>query len=52
MFHRGADILGDSRRCVGRATWRYMQFKDAAAVEALKPELQAIVRAWCEPKQK
>ena len=53
MFHRGAEIPGDYRALNGSGnTARYMQFKDAAEVESLKPELQAIVRAWCAMKQK
>ena len=53
MFHRGAEIPGDYRALNGSGNMaRYMQFKDAAEVESLKPELQAIVRAWCAMKQK
>jgi hypothetical protein len=53
MFHRGADIPGVHPSLSGSGnTARYMQFKDAAEVESLKPELQSIVRAWCEMKQK
>ena len=53
MFHRGADIPGEYPSLSGSGNVaRYMQFADVASVEKLKPELQAIVRAWCELKQK
>jgi hypothetical protein len=53
MFHRGADIPGHYPSLSGSGNVaRYMQFPDAAAVETLKPELQSIVRAWCQLKQK
>jgi hypothetical protein len=52
MFHRGAEIPGDYPSLSGSGNVaRYMQFKDAAEVAALTPELQSIVRAWCELKQ-
>ena len=53
MFHRGADIPGEYPSLSGSGNVaRYMQFPDLATVEKLKPELQSIVRAWCELKQK
>jgi hypothetical protein len=53
MFHRGADIPGEYPSLSGSGSVaRYMQFADVAAVERLTPELQSIVRAWCELKQK
>jgi hypothetical protein len=53
MFHRGADIPGDFPSLQGGGdTARYMRFEDDADVERQAAELQAIVRAWCELKQK
>ena len=53
MFHRGADIRGEYPSLKGSGNVaRYMRFADLVAVEKLKPELQSIVRAWCELKQK
>ena len=53
MFHRGADIPGEYPSLSGSGNAaRYMQFADLEAVESLKLELRAIVRAWCELKQK
>lgn len=53
MFHRGADIPGEYPSLSGSGNVaRYMQFADLAAVAKLKPELQSIVRAWCDFKQK
>ena len=53
MFHRGADIPGEYPSLSGSGnTTRYLQFQDATEVEALKPELQSIVRSWCDMRQK
>ncbi|HLA17249.1 MAG TPA: DUF1801 domain-containing protein [Candidatus Limnocylindrales bacterium] len=49
MFHRGAEIPGDHPALSGGGeTARYMQFDDGEAVERLRPELEAIIRAWCD----
>jgi hypothetical protein len=51
LFHRGAEIPGDHPLLEGGGKLaRYVRFEDAAAVEARRPELQAVVRAWCSWK--
>jgi len=51
MFHRGAEITGDHPALSGGGeTARYMQFDDAAALEMLRLELEAIIRAWCDDR--
>ncbi|WP_428261120.1 DUF1801 domain-containing protein [Haliangium sp.] len=48
MFHTGATIPGTHPRLEGGAdTARYMRFADLAEVEAARPELEAVVHAWC-----
>jgi len=49
-FHRGADIPGFASLEGGGEVARCMRFDDPAAVEPLKDELQAVIRAWCELK--
>jgi hypothetical protein len=47
MFQRGAEIPGDSPRLTGDAPLvRVMRLTDVDEVEAARPELQAIIRAW------
>ncbi|MGD2060548.1 MAG: DUF1801 domain-containing protein [Acidimicrobiia bacterium] len=49
MFHTGASIPGDHPRLEGGGdTARYMRFLDLADVEAARPEIEAVVDAWCE----
>lgn len=49
MFHTGAKIPGKHPALIGGGdTARYVKFDDMAAAEALRGELEAIVRAWCE----
>jgi hypothetical protein len=51
MFHTGARIPGRFPNLLGGGdTARYMQFENLARVEALKDELVAIVRAWCDSR--
>jgi hypothetical protein len=51
MFHTGARIPGQFPSLQGGGdTTRYMQFAGAADVEAKRPELQAVVRAWCDER--
>lgn len=52
MFHTGAQIPGDPVGLEGGGeTSRYMTFEDAAAVEAKRADLEAIIRAWCAWKE-
>jgi hypothetical protein len=51
LFHRGAEIPGDHPALEGDGKLaRTMRFADADEVEAKKPELEAVVRAWCDWK--
>ena len=51
MFHRGAEIPGDHPALEGDARLvRTMQFADLADVEAKRPDLEAVVAAWCQLK--
>jgi hypothetical protein len=51
LFHTGAKIPGDHRRLSGGGeTARYMQIKDSADLEAARPDLLAIIAAWCDLK--
>jgi len=48
LFHTGAQIPGKHPRLQGGGdTARYMQLTDMAEVEAAKPDLVAVVKAWC-----
>lgn len=47
LFHRGAEIPGDHPELEGdSALARVMRFPDAAAVEAKRAALEAVVRDW------
>jgi hypothetical protein len=49
MFHRGAEIPGHFPALTGGGdTARYMQIDDLAAAAELRPQIEAIVRAWCD----
>jgi hypothetical protein len=51
LFHRGADIPGDHPILAGGGdVARYAQFDDLAAVERLRGELAAVIRAWCDAR--
>ena len=51
LFHTGATIPGDHPRLDGGgAIARYMKIADLADAEAAKPELEAVVAAWCAMK--
>ncbi len=48
MFHRGAEIPGDHPTLEGDARLvRTMRFADLDEVEARRPELEAVIAAWC-----
>jgi hypothetical protein len=49
MFHTGAAIPGDHPRLEGGGdTARYMRITDLADAEAVRGDLEAIVKSWCE----
>jgi hypothetical protein len=49
MFHLGAKIPGSFPRLEGTGdTSRVMKLADLAEAEAARPELESIVRAWCD----
>jgi hypothetical protein len=51
LFHRGAEVPGGHPRLEGEGDLvRTMRFADVDEVEASAPELQAVIRAWCEWK--
>jgi hypothetical protein len=51
LFHRGAEIPGDHPRLEGDGRLaRTMRFADADELEAGRPELEAVIRAWCDWK--
>lgn len=51
LFHTGASIPGDHPLLEGGGdTARYARLDDVAAVERAKPQLEAVVRAWCDAK--
>jgi hypothetical protein len=51
MFHRGSEIPGDHPRLEGDGKLvRTMRFADLDALEAGRPELEAVIRAWCDWK--
>ena len=53
MFHTGAKIPGAHPRLIGSGdTARYMKIADLAEAESARPDLEAIVAAWCELKAK
>jgi hypothetical protein len=51
LFHRGVEIPGDhpALECGGKLA-RYIRYGDPGAVEAGRPALEAIVRAWCNSR--
>lgn len=49
MFHQGASIPGTFPRLEGGGdTGRFLKVPDLDDAEAVKAELQSIVRAWCD----
>jgi hypothetical protein len=53
LFHRGAEIPGEHPLLQGEGKLaRYARFGDMASVEEGRAELAAVVRAWCDSKEK
>jgi hypothetical protein len=53
MFHRGAEIPGQHPDLDGAAALvRTMRFDDEAGVDARRKALEAVVRAWCEWRER
>lgn len=51
MFHTGASIKGDFPSLEGgEAVARYMRFASMDEVKAKTPELQRVVKAWCDQR--
>jgi hypothetical protein len=51
LFHEGASIPGDHPLLEGGGDHaRYARIADEGDVEAKRPELEAIVRAWCDAR--
>lgn len=51
LFHEGASIPGEHPLLEGGGDHaRYARIVDAAELEARRPELEAIVRAWCDAR--
>jgi hypothetical protein len=51
MFHRGSEIPGEHPGLEGDSPLvRIMRFRNEAEVYERRPELQAVVRAWCDWK--
>jgi hypothetical protein len=51
LFHEGASIPGEHPLLGGGGDHaRYARIADAAELEARRPELEAIVRAWCDAR--
>jgi hypothetical protein len=51
LFHTGASIPGEHPILEGGGeVARYVRFADLAAVEAARPALSAVVRAWCDSR--
>jgi hypothetical protein len=51
LFHAGASIPGDHPILEGGGdTARYARLPDADAVERARPDLEAVVRAWCDAR--
>jgi hypothetical protein len=49
MFHLGAKIPGSFPRLEGSGdTSRVLKIADLAELEAARPELESIVRCWCD----
>jgi hypothetical protein len=53
LFHRGAEIPGKHPRLEGDSRLaRTMRFADAAELEKYTPDLQRVIRAWCDARTK
>jgi hypothetical protein len=53
MFHQGAQIPGSFPHLEGSGdVSRVLKVADLAAAEALRSELESIVRAWCDWRDK
>ena len=53
LFHRGAEIPGHHPILEGEGKLaRYARFPDMETVDARRAELVAVVRAWCDDKEK
>jgi hypothetical protein len=51
LFHRGAEIPGEHPILEGEGRLaRYARFDDIDSVEAGRPALEAVVRAWCDSR--
>ena len=51
LFHTGASIPGDHPLLEGGGeTARYARLDDLDAVEGTRPQLEGIVRAWCDAR--
>jgi len=51
LFHRGADIPGEHPALEGGGkVARYLRLEDGASIEAARPALEAVTRAWCDWK--
>jgi hypothetical protein len=51
LFHAGASIPGDHPILEGGGdTARYARLPDAEAIERARPDLEAVVRAWCDAR--
>jgi Domain of unknown function (DU1801) len=51
LFHSGASIPGEHPILEGGGdTARYVRLPDVATVEELRPQLKALVRAWCDSR--
>jgi len=53
LFHKGAGIPGDHPRLEGEGdTARVMRFADVGEVEEGRADLEEVIRAWCEMRDK
>lgn len=53
LFHRGAEIPGEHPLLAGEGKLaRYARFPDLASVDAGRAQLEAVVQAWCDDKEK
>lgn len=51
LFHTGASIPGEHQILEGGGdVARYVRLADLEAVERASPELEAVVRAWCDSR--
>lgn len=51
LFHQGATIPGTHPVLEGAGDHaRYVRLEDAAAIEARRAEIEAVVRAWCDAR--